>query len=347
VNQMIKNAGLPGLGRPETLQMPTKHMSAESSQSNGTKSNQSSRFSRKLRVDHKMEWPSVYFCAIGTLQCYEWAGLNARENWADLSFSKVGGNTCMKHLIVFLAVAAIGEPGFTQEVESLIRQADQFDNQGETESAVKALKQADSASPENPQVEKRLSSLYTRHIQEISDQATKRKDAELAVEFGKKAVAKSPNDAQARIALAAAYGQICWFVDEKSRVEYSKQIYQQVTKGLELDPSSDYGHLILARWNFELATLNPVLKGIAELVYGQMPPASTQAAVSNFKKAIELAPQRIIHHAEYAKALEALGEKAQAREEWTKVTQLKAVGPQDRLYQTMANQRLRSSSLAG
>jgi Tfp pilus assembly protein PilF len=189
--------------------------------------------------------------------------------------------------------------------------------------------------------------LYARQIQEISDQATKRKDAELAVELGKKAVAKIPNDAQAHVALAAAYGQICWFVDEKSRVEYSKQIYQQVTKGLELDPANDYGHLILARWNFELATLNPVLKGIAELVYGQMPAASTQAAIAHFKKAIELAPQRIIHHAEYAKALEALGEKAEAREEWTKVTQLKALGRQDRFYQTMANQHLRSGSLAG
>jgi tetratricopeptide (TPR) repeat protein len=253
----------------------------------------------------------------------------------------------MKQLIVFLAVVALCEPALTQEVEGLIQQADQFENQGETESAIKVLKQADSASPENPQIQKRLSRLYTRQIQEISDQGVKRKDAELAVELGKKAVAKTPNDAQARVALAAAYGQICWFVDEKTRVEYSKQIYLQVTKGLELDPSSDYGHLILARWNFELATLNPVLKGIAELVYGQMPAASTQAAVAHFKKAIELAPQRIIHHAEYAKALEALGEKAEAREEWTKVTELKAVGPQDRLYQTMANQHLRSGSLAG
>jgi tetratricopeptide (TPR) repeat protein len=253
----------------------------------------------------------------------------------------------MKQLIIFLVVAALCEPALTQEVESLIQQADQFENQGDTESAIKTLKEGDSASPENPQIEKRLSRLYARQIQEISDQAAKRKDAEMAVDFGKKAVAKIPNDAQARVALAAAYGQICWFVDEKTRVEYSKQIYLHVTRGLELDPSSDYGHLILARWNFELATLNPVLKGIAELVYGQMPAASTQAAITHFKKAIELAPQRIIHHAEYAKALEALGEKAQAREEWTKVTQLKAVGPQDRLYQTIANQHLRAGSLAG
>jgi tetratricopeptide (TPR) repeat protein len=253
----------------------------------------------------------------------------------------------MKHLMVFLAVAALCEPALTQEVQTLIQQADQFENQGGTASAIKVLKEADNASPEDPQIEKRLCRLYARHIQEISDQAEKRKDAEMAVELGKRAVAKIPNDAQAHVGLAAAYGQICWFVDDKARVEYSRQIYLQVTKGLELDPSNDYGHLILARWNFEMATLNPVLKGIAELVYGQLPAASTQAAITHFKQAIELAPQRIIHHAEYAKALEAMGEKAEAREEWTKVTQLKATGPQDRLYQTMANQHLRAASLAG
>jgi Flp pilus assembly protein TadD len=253
----------------------------------------------------------------------------------------------MKQLIAFLAVAALCVPALTEETESLIQRADQLESQGETESAIKALKDADAASPDNPQIEKRLSRLYARQIQEIPDQAAKRKDAELAVELGKRAVTKIPNDAQAQVALAAAYGQLCWFVDEKTRVEYSKQIYLHVTKGLDLDPSSDYGHLILARWNFELATLNPVLKGIAELVYGRMPAASTQEAITHFKKATELAPQRIIHHAEYAKALEALGEKAEAREEWIKVTQLKAIGPQDRLYQTMANHRLRSGSLAG
>jgi tetratricopeptide (TPR) repeat protein len=253
----------------------------------------------------------------------------------------------MKELIVFGAVVALSVPAFTEEAETLIQQADQSESQGETESAIKLLKAADSASPQNPQVEKRLCRLYARHIQEISDQAEKRRDAELAVELGKKAVGQIPNDAQARVGLAAAYGQICWFVDEKTRVEYSKQIYVQVTKGLELDPNNDYGHLILARWNFELATLNPVLKGIAELVYGQMPAASTQAALFHFRKAIELAPQRIIHHAEYAKALETLGEKNEAREEWQKVIQLKAMGPQDRLYQTMAGQHLRPGSLAG
>src|ERR1700726_703407 len=243
----------------------------------------------------------------------------------------------MKKIGVFTMMFLVSMASFASDVETSLEQADKLESQGETESAISTLRDADAASPDNPEVDKRLSRLYARRIQEITDQAEKKTDANFAVELGKKAVAKLPDDSQAHVGLAAAYGQLCWFVDDKTRVEYSKAIHQEVNKGLALDPDSDYGHLILARWNFEMATLNPLLKGIAELVYGQFPPASTQAAIIHFKKAIELNPTRVIHHAEYAKALEAMGEKAEAREEWAKVTQLKAIGPQGRTHQTKAN----------
>jgi Flp pilus assembly protein TadD len=252
----------------------------------------------------------------------------------------------MKKIGVFTMVFLVSMASFASEVETSLEQADKLESQGETEAAIRALKDADAASPDNPEVDKRLSRLYARRIQEITDQAEKKTDASLAVELGKKAVAKLPDDAQAHIGLAAAYGQLCWFVDDKTRVEYSKAIHQEVNKGLALDPDSDYGHLILARWNFEMATLNPVLKGIAELVYGQFPPASTQAAIVHFKKAIQLNPTRVIHHAEYAKALEAMGDKEQAREEWTKVIELKAVDAQDRFYQRVAAEHLHQKAPA-
>ena len=252
----------------------------------------------------------------------------------------------MKKIGVLAMVSLVSMVSFGSDVESSLEQADKLELQGETESAIHVLKDADTAAPDNPQIDKRLSRLYARRIQEISDQTDKKTDATLAVELGKKAVAKLPDDAQAHVGLAAAYGQLCWFVDDKTRVEYSKAIYTEVNKGLALDPDSDYGHLVLARWNFEMATLNPLLKGIAELVYGQFPPASTQAAITHFKKAIELNPNRVIHHAEYAKALEALGEKDKAREEWAKVIDLKAVDAQDRLYQRIAAEHLHQKAPA-
>jgi Tfp pilus assembly protein PilF len=97
---------------------------------------------------------------------------------------------------------------------------------------------------------------------------------------------------------------------------------------------------VLAQWNLQMALLNPFLKAYVELIYGQFPAASKEEAIAQYKRAIEIAPDRIVHHAEYAKALDLMGEMVAARRQWTKVTELKGIYAQDRRYQAMAIQRL-------
>ena len=221
------------------------------------------------------------------------------------------------------------------------RQADQAEQAGETDRAIEILKQVQSQGHHDPQIEKRLSRLYSRKIEDTNVSGERKNYADLAVKLGEDAVRKLPNDAQAHIGLAAAYGELCDVVDNpRARVEYSKRVYHEVTRGLDLDPSNDFGHLILARWNFEMATTNSVLRGVAQVVYGQFPPASKEQALENFKQAIALAPYRVIHHAEYAKVLEAIGDASGAREQWQKVLELKAIDAQDRRYRALAAARL-------
>jgi len=64
-----------------------------------------------------------------------------------------------------------------------------------------------------------------------------------------------------------------------------------------------------------MAGLNPVLRAIAKLIYGDLPAASYEEAVKDFKKAIELAPQRVAHHVELGRTYAALGQKDLARAE--------------------------------
>jgi tetratricopeptide (TPR) repeat protein len=222
-----------------------------------------------------------------------------------------------------------------------LRQADQAEQAGETDRAIEILKRAENQDHGDAQIQTRLSRLYSWKIEDTNAPGERKNYAELAVRLGEDAVQKLPNDSQAHIGLAAAYGEICDMVDSRTRVEYSKRVYHEVTRGLELEPSNDYGHLILARWNFEMATTSPVLRGIAQVAYGQFPPASKEEAIENFKKAIALAPNRVIHHAEYAKVLEAMGETSAAKEQWQKVLELKPVETQDRRYQVQAAARLR------
>lgn len=46
--------------------------------------------------------------------------------------------------------------------------------------------------------------------------------------------------------------------------------------------------------------MNLFLTALVKLVYGGLPAASNEVAIQNFKKAIELAPNRIIHHLQLA-----------------------------------------------
>jgi tetratricopeptide (TPR) repeat protein len=97
----------------------------------------------------------------------------------------------------------------------------------------------------------------------------------------------------------------------------------EADKTLELDPKEDFAYHVLGRWNYAVATLNPVLKLIAKYIYGGMPDASLEEAVRDYKKAIDLAPQRVIHHHELARAYMALGRKEEARKEWERELTLK------------------------
>jgi Flp pilus assembly protein TadD len=90
-----------------------------------------------------------------------------------------------------------------------------------------------------------------------------------------------------------------------------------------------------------MSNLNPILRGIAQMIYGQVPPSSQVKAVEYFKKAILIAPNRIVHHFEYAQALDRMGKKEEARAEYQKVLQLTATDREDREDQREAAKALK------
>ena len=248
----------------------------------------------------------------------------------------------MKRIFVFLfwSLLILSVARAAEDVDRLISDAEQLEKKGDTDAAITVLRMADRFSPENMEVTKLLARQYILKVDDATDPAAKKAFAEMALDLARKAADKLPNDAEAQVALAAAYGKLCDLVDGKLKIEYSKQIYFEATKALRLDPGSDFGHLILAQWNFQMVFLNPFLKALTEITYGQFPPASKEEAIAHYKKAIELAPERIVHHAEFAKALDVMGDSSDALQQWRKVTELKPIYAQDKRYEAMAIKRL-------
>src|SRR5258708_20177455 len=73
-------------------------------------------------------------------------------------------------------------------------------------------------------------------------------------------------------------------------MEYSRVIQREAEKAIQLNPKNDLAYLVLAKWNFEMSDLNPILRGIAQMLYGQVPDSSQEKAIEYFKKAISITP---------------------------------------------------------
>jgi len=250
-------------------------------------------------------------------------------------------------LLILLAVQFGPAARLSAEPENLsglLQKADRLDDTDHYSEALTILKNLEKSDPRNVEVLYRISRVESDLVDDLPDDA-KKKGHDYAVEsmaYAKRAIEADPQSSEAHLAAAIAYGVMTDFVDDRTKMEYSKFIKAETEKAIELDPKNDYAYLVLARWNFEMTQLNPILKGFAELLYGQMPPASQEKALDDFQKAIEFAPNKMIHHFCYGEALAKLGRKEEARAEYQKVLRLNATCRAERGYQQKAASGLKT-----
>jgi tetratricopeptide (TPR) repeat protein len=242
---------------------------------------------------------------------------------------------------VAMSLTLFTPTGQGQDVSTLIRKADQLDAQEQADAAIDVLKQAEKISPNNPDVLIELSQDYSDKIDAVRERSEKLHFANLCMEYAKKAVRETPDNSDAHVCLSIAYGKMTDFTDNKTKMEYSKVVKSEAEKAVELNSQNDLALFILARWNFDMATLNPLLKGIAQALYGQLPSASKEKAIEYFQRAIAAAPRRIMYHGAYAEALESMGRTQEAKAEWLKVKQLKPADREDRKYLAEAEAKLK------
>ena len=78
-----------------------------------------------------------------------------------------------------------------------------------------------------------------------------------------------------------------------------------------------------------------------------MPKASNEEAVRCFKKALEIAPQRLIHHAELAHVYTQMGRTDLALQEWQNTLGSRAQDADDENYQKEAHAALDAARKSG
>lgn len=202
--------------------------------------------------------------------------------------------------------------------DDLMKNGDTFDLKLQASTALSFYLPAAKLEPDNAHLLVCIARQY-RHL--MADAATREEKVSLggiALEYARRAAALAPNDSEAQLSPAIAYGKLLPFQSLKEQTETARRIKDGAEKAVTLDPRNDLAWHVLGRWHKVFASLTGLKRALAQLLFGELPPASNEEAVVCFQKAIEINPTRLMHYVELGQTYAQMGQTAEARRLITK-----------------------------
>jgi tetratricopeptide (TPR) repeat protein len=203
--------------------------------------------------------------------------------------------------------------GGGEDAAELIAKGDQFDKQLQAKEALENYLPANKIEPNNVDLLVRIARQYRHLMSDASAKNEKLRLGNISLEFANRAAALAPKNAEAQLSPAISYGKMLPVMGSKDQVNAAPRIKASVDRALELDPANDNAWHILGRWNRVLASVNPVKRALAKALYGGLPVTTNEAAEKCLLKAIEINPNRCIHHIELGRIYAEMGRKEEAR----------------------------------
>jgi len=196
-----------------------------------------------------------------------------------------------------------------EDLTNLLARGDLLSREHDAPAALQAYLQAEKLFPGNAEIQIKLAGAYCDLMHLAKSRTEQKTLAAQALACGQRAAADDPQSAKAHLCVSVCCAKNFPYSDNQTKVNYSRQIKAEAEKAVALDPTFDLSYHMLGRWNYEVANMNLLLAGLVKIVYGGLPKASNETAIQNFKKAIELAPGRVIHHLQLAHVYDITGRK--------------------------------------
>ncbi|SRR5581483_1571076 len=229
------------------------------------------------------------------------------------------------------------------QLATLLQQGDAEVSQHNLRAALAHFQAAEKIEPNSIDVLLRIAQQESDLIANAKSPAEAQQLARSSLDHAQRAVALAQQNAKAHLSLAIAYGRLTDFENNRTKIEYSRYVKAEAEKAAALDPHEDYAYHVLGVWNCRVANLSRLMKFMARVIYGGVPEASNEEAVRNFQKAIELAPQRILHHQQLANVYTIMGKRDLAQKEWETILALPALNAEDEKAQVEAKAALATS----
>jgi hypothetical protein len=200
--------------------------------------------------------------------------------------------------------------------DELLREALAAEAMLDSARALALFQQADAARPNDAFILFKVAKQYSDLVADQATDAARNEFARRGLAFAQRACALEPTNAVYTLSLAICHGHLATVSDVRAKVEYSRLVKEEAERALQLDPNYAWAHHVLGRWHYEVAALGSTARLFARLLYGGIPPASTEEGVFRLRRAVELEPGELNHWIDLGFAYAAAGRKAEARASW-------------------------------
>ncbi|MFP4227610.1 MAG: hypothetical protein ACLFTE_02145 [Salinivenus sp.] len=136
---------------------------------------------------------------------------------------------------------------------------------------------------------------------------------EKALSDAEAALAVDSTSGPSHLAVAVAEGRLALEAGTRERIRRSRAVKQHADRAIELDSTLAGAYHIRGRWHREVDDLGFFERAIVKTVYGGLPEASSEQAVEDFRRALDL-EERTFHYLELGKTYLQMDRPNEARE---------------------------------
>ncbi len=226
-----------------------------------------------------------------------------------------------RKILLFLTVlifAGSASTVFSQTLQELLKEGDQYTDQFENQKALQVYLKADSLFPNNWEVDWRISRAYVDIAENMPGETGDQEDAQLAkyqtaYNYADKAVKQAPDKAVTYVRRAIANGKIALFKGVFSVAGVVNSVRADCEKAISLGNGGAYvqalAHYILGRTNAKISEKWYPARAALGLGW-----ADNKVAISEYNKAISIYPNFRMFYVDLAKSYIEEDEYSKARE---------------------------------
>ncbi len=210
----------------------------------------------------------------------------------------------MKTLFLLISVL-FTQISFSQDIDVLLKQADNFDKQVKETEAIEKYKEILAIAPNNFKALYRLTELNAA----IGSRQIKDKDKipffQTAYDYAQQAYQADSTNADAFYLLSLASWKKS-LIEEKNKeeVEYLRNWREYAEKAITINPKHAKATFLLGKWNFDMSKASVLKKAAAKTIYGGISNWDIESAIKLFEKAKVFDQYFVQNYYELAKAYE-------------------------------------------